>query len=501
MLCADTLLLNYTSWGIVSPQASLAQLEGMDGYIAQVWTGTARVANWYNGIEKERVFENAFLEYGSMISMVEPTGRKMFLLTDPVEDAPRTWDDYKRNYQATFVAQLMYPKFSDYQVMPWPERIYLGKYKLENNEVPQPISPQYAAQMQLMINTLNNIPISENQLSGSRGIGILMTNSIMFQRFPIHDNYSDPGLSNFYGMVLPLLKRGIPIKTVHMENLGWKNSLKDIKVLIMSYTNMKPLSPESHDLLAVWIKDGGILIYCSRNDDPFQQVKEWWNSDGLSYQYPIADLYRKIGAPLAGQEKFNYGKGTIYRLQQNPKEFVLKQGGDAHYWMAVSKAYSKSGSKLLVKNNFFLERGPYTIASVMQESVSNDSLHIKGKFIDLFDPELTVLNGKTVLPGEQTFLYSLDHISNKTTPQVLCAGARIYNQKHSSSSYSFLTKGPQGTPNVMRVYLPRKPLKMELIDSNQSGVNPAKKYWDASSSTYFLEYNNSSDGIIVKLHM
>ncbi len=79
-------LLNYSSWSIVSPEASLAALPGMDGYIAQVWTGTSREPVFFNGIKKERVFENAFLEYGSMLSMVAPTGRKVYFLTDPIED-------------------------------------------------------------------------------------------------------------------------------------------------------------------------------------------------------------------------------------------------------------------------------------------------------------------------------------------------------------------------------------------------------------------------------
>ena len=68
-------LINYSSWRIVSPEASLAQLPGMDGYIAQVWTGTSREPTYFNGNRKERVFENAFLEYGSMVSMTAPTGR------------------------------------------------------------------------------------------------------------------------------------------------------------------------------------------------------------------------------------------------------------------------------------------------------------------------------------------------------------------------------------------------------------------------------------------
>ncbi len=122
-------LVNYSQWQIVSPEASLASLPCVDGYIAQVWTGTSREPNFFNGVEKERVFETAYLEYGSMESMTAPTGRKMFFLTDPIEDRAKDWDDYKRNYQATFVAQLLYPGVADYEIMPWPERIYEGLYR------------------------------------------------------------------------------------------------------------------------------------------------------------------------------------------------------------------------------------------------------------------------------------------------------------------------------------------------------------------------------------
>jgi ABC-type antimicrobial peptide transport system permease subunit len=114
-------LVNYSAWHIVSPEASLASLPCVDGYIAKVWTGTSRQKNFFNGVEKERVFENAFLEYGSMESMTAPTGRKMFFLTDPIEDRPRDWADYKRNYEATFTAQLLYPKIANYEIMPWQE--------------------------------------------------------------------------------------------------------------------------------------------------------------------------------------------------------------------------------------------------------------------------------------------------------------------------------------------------------------------------------------------
>ena len=77
-------LVNYSQWQIVSPEASLASLPCVDGYIAQVWTGTSREPNFFDGRKRERVFETAYLEYGSMESMTAPTGRKMFFLTDPI---------------------------------------------------------------------------------------------------------------------------------------------------------------------------------------------------------------------------------------------------------------------------------------------------------------------------------------------------------------------------------------------------------------------------------
>ena len=131
----------------------------------------------------------------------------------------------------------------------------------------------------------------------------------MFQRFPVHDGYEDPQFSNFYGQTLPLLKRGIPVETVHMENLEYENTLKDIRVLIMSYSNMKPLTAESHKYLANWVKNGGILIYCGKDDDPYQKVMEWWNTDGNSFQAPSEHLFNLLNiSSQTNNEKFNIEK-------------------------------------------------------------------------------------------------------------------------------------------------------------------------------------------------
>ena len=497
-------LVNYSSWQIVSPEASLASLPCVDGYIAQVWTGTSREETYYNGLEKERVFENAFLEYGSMESMTRPTGRKMFFLTDPIEDWPRDWVDYKKNYQATFTAQLLYPMIADYEVMPWPDRIYEGLYKTcASCDTKERIPRFYSTQMQVMINTLNDMPLSENKVSGSQGIGVMMSNSLMFQRFPNHDGYDDPRFSNFYGQTLPLLKRGIPVEIVHIENVSYPDTWKDLKVLIMSYSNMKPLSAEYHQHIADWVKGGGMLVYCGKDIDPYQTVMEWWNTQGNKYNTPSEHLFEKLGLTSNLKPgKYDTGKGSVYIIREEPKDFVLKKENDLSYFSVVQEAYetaTKEGA-LVTKNNLYLERGPYVIASVMDESVTNTPLDLNGIYIDLFDPELPVLQTKRIHPGEQAFLYNVNKAPNQTKPQVLCGASRIYDEVLKKGSYSFVAKSPAETNNVSRILLPKAPKKVIVKDHTGEIISSSEYTWDKLSKTCLVRFENSPEGIAVEIN-
>jgi hypothetical protein len=478
-------LVNYSSWSIVSPEASLASLPGIDGYIAQVWTGTSREPTYFNGVQKERVFENAFLEYGSMVSMTAPTNRKLFFLTDPIEDRHRDWADYKRNYEATFTAKLLYPMVADYEVMPWPERIYTHPYKLANSEERVLIPKFYSTQMQVMVNALNDIQVSPNRVTGYNGIGVLMSNTLMFQRFPTHDSYEDPQFSNFYGQTLPLVKRGVPVQTVHMENLAYPATLKDIKVLVMSYSNMKPVSAEVHKHIADWVRKGGILVYCGRDNDPYQRVMEWWNTKGKNYKAPSEHLFELLR---------NKGKGQVHIIRQDPKEFVMQANNDTAYINLLQKA----AGGLTFKNNFYLQRGPYDIVSVMDESVSKEPYEIDGPVIDLFDPQLPVLAKKTVEPGQQALLYNIKRIENKKKPQVLAGACRVYNETTQGKTYSFVAKSPVNTRNSMRVLLPAQPVKTVVTNSKGEKVE-AESSWDAGSGTFYMGFDNDPDGIQVTI--
>ena len=492
-------LVNYASWKIVSPEASLASLPSIDGYIAQVWTGTAREPVFYQGASKERVFENAFLEYGSMVSMTAPTKRKLFFLTDPIEDREHDWADYKRNYEATFVAKLMYPMVADYEVMPWPERIYTRPYKVANSTEEVLIPQYYSTQMQVMINSLNSIQVSENKVSGVNSIGVLMGNSLMFQSYPSHNGYEDPYFSNFYGQTVPLLKHGIPVQTVHMENLSYPATLKDIEVLVVSYSNMKPNGPEVHEALAEWVRRGGVLVYCGRDNDPYQTVLEWWNTKGNTFKSPAEHLFKTMGITpsLIDNQDFKVGKGAIYVIRNNPKEFVMQNKGAEVFITTIKNAFERNakGGILTFKNNLVLHRGPYDIVAVMDESVNSTPVVIKDLVIDLFDPQLPVLKGKTISPGQQAYLYNLSRIENRSKSQVLATAARVYNETTVNNTYSFVAKSPINTLNSMRIHLPKAFTKVLAMDIKDNVIPDVKTSWDEQSKTAYLGFPNNPDGV------
>jgi len=487
-------LVNYAQWQIVSPEASLASLPAVDGYIAQVWTGTSREPNYFDGKYKERVFETAFLEYGCMESMTAPTRRKVFFLTDPIEDRQRDWKDYRQNYQATFMAQLLYPNNNNFEMMPWPDRIYEGLYNESATSKKKIHIPDfYSTQMQVMVNTLNDMPLSANRVSGSAGISVMMANSLMFQRSPQPvEGYDDPQLSNFYGLTLPLLKRGVPVQIVHLENVGYEEALENTKVLLMSYSNMKPLDPKAHESIAQWVRKGGKLVYSARDNDPFQTVQEWWNKGQHHYAAPSEHLFELMGMPkVAAEGEYAVGRGKVIVLRHDPKEYVMQAGGDAALLKGVAKLYGK----MTFKNHFTLLRGAYELVAVLDEGVVSSTPSVaKGTLIDLFDPELRVLKAKKVRPGRQAFLLNVNRVANKQLAQVLAAASRQYDEERTADSYSFVSKSPLGTKNVMRVLLPRQPRQVQVHDAAQKSM-PFISSWDKKSHTLLLKFVNHPDGV------
>ena len=266
--------------------------------------------------------------------------------------------------------------------------------------------------------------------------------------------------------------------------------MADTDVLVMTYSNMKPLDAEAHRHIADWVKKGGRLLFVGSDRDPFQNVREWWTTGGNSYTAASQHLFEQLGLDRnAGEGSYKVGKGEVRVMRNDPKEHILTEGGDKDYMGSIADLYGKKKGMEL-KNNFLLHRGHYVVAAVMDESVSDAPLTMKGRYIDLFDPELPIVEDVTLNPGTQALLIDLGKVEEKKTPKVLAASFRESDEKVTPQSYSFTAKSPVDTDGIARVALPKRPksVKIDGVESLESSR------WNPESKTYLIAFDNKPEG-------
>jgi hypothetical protein len=496
-------MLNYASWGIVSPESSLATLPGCDGYIAQVWTGTARTPNFYNGVKQERTFETAFLEYGSMDNLARATGRRMIFLADPIEDNPRhSWADYVTNYRQTLVASLLWPNVSHYEIVPWPERVFRGEYptkdisqrKPDEPVEKEPIPADYSTELMTVFESLRHMDQKDVEWhAAAHGVGVLVSDSLMFHR----GGPEDPGgdLSHIYGQMLPLLKRGVAVEPVQLENVALKDYLKPFKVLYLTYNGQKPMGPEPHDALAKWVKGGGVLVLMVK-PDPFSKIRGWWNTAPNTFATPEDALLVKLGLPSGVPETdalVPVGKGYVLETALDPKAVAENGKADlAHFLDLTGQAFDKAGLKQDWKNALWLRRGPYVAGAVMEESVSTEPLRLSGRFVDLFDADLSIVNDPYIAPGTRFLMVDLAHTPK--APAILASASGTYDVKTAKDSISFRAIGPDKIQSAIRLKLPAPPKSVDVKDAKGATVD-ATTDWDDGTRTLLLRFPNSPEGV------
>lgn len=456
-------LLNYASWEIVSPESSLARLNGCDGYIAQVWTGTSRTPNVYRGKPRERTFETAFLEYGAMQNLVRATGRTVWYLNDPIEDNPNhDWDDYKRNWESTLVASLLQPDVWQFEVAPWPERIFNGRYPRSARQGERKyIPPAYATELQTVMNALNDMKQERVEWDcGTTGLGVIVSDSLMFQRGS--PTPSEKHLSHVYGLALPLLKRGMPVTPVQLENVTLSKYLDGFHVLLLTYQGMKPLDASVHTALADWVRRGGNLIVCDDDSDPYNQVTDWWNIGALHHATPREHLFEQLGIAAAGEKaEMTCGKGRVQWLRSNPARLAADANGDEQVVAAVKQAATSAKLKWRETNFLLLQRGPYWIAAGLDESISAKPKTLRGRFVNLFDPELRVLESVTINPGDRYLLRDLN-FKRASEPTVLASACKALEISREGNSFSLAVEGVGRTQAVVLLHAKRGPKSVTL---------------------------------------
>jgi predicted alpha-1,6-mannanase (GH76 family) len=480
-------LPNYAQWCIVSPQSSLALLNGCDGYIAQVWTGTSRERNRFRGEVRSRTFETAFLEYGAMQNLVRATGRSVWYLNDPIEDNPNhDWTDYRVNWESTMVASLFQPEVWQFEVAPWPERVFGGRYpRGARSSDRQPMPPAYATEVQTVINALNDLKQPRVEWDcGTAGVGVLVSDSLMFQRG--EPTPSDPHLGNFYGLAMPLLKRGLPVTPVQLENVTVTNYLRGFRVLLLSYDGQKPLSPEVHGPLASWVRQGGVLVFCDADADPYLRVREWWNTGSRHWATPREDLFAQLGLPASVEPDrlHQVGKGGLVWLREHPANCSTSAAGANKVVETVRRAAEAAGLSWRETNYLLLRRGPYVIAAGLDESSDAKPRELQGRFVSLFDADLRVGSEVSLTPGSRHFLLDLDAVAG-SGPRLLASACKALPREETPSRAAYTVEGVGQTSAILLLQSRKAPRRATL------GGQPLERTeYSASDGLLWLRFEN-----------
>ncbi len=404
-------LINYAHWKIVSPESSLVDV-GADGYIAQVWTGTARTPNVYEGLRKERTFETAFLEYGAMQNLVRASGRRVWYLNDPIEDNPNhDWEDYRTNWESTLTASLLQPEVWRYEIMPWPDRVFNSRHPLRGNGERAGIPKPYETELQTVIGALGQMRQADVRWenAGTMNTGVLVSDTMMFQR--ADPSPSDANLGSFYGLAMPLLKRGVPVEPVQIENATSPGFLNRYKLLMLTYEGQKPPRPDFHAALIKWVRSGGALVVVDDDNDPYNAVREWWNK----YRTPRHHLFEALGLPKDATGLHRVGRGVVVRQALSPAALTYLADGAETVRKSVRQAAAAIELPWKETNSLVLRRGPYVVAAGLQESTPDAPYTLRGRYLNLFDPELSVLNTVTVSPGVRMLLLDLNRIAEQSS--------------------------------------------------------------------------------------
>ena len=127
----------------------------------------------------------------------------------------------------------------------------------------------------------------------------------------------------FFGMALPLLKYGLPVKPVQLDNIRrFAGYLDDLKYLILSYEYIKPEAPDINSALIAWVKDGGTLVYIGDGSDPFHQIDAWWSKSGYSTAAEL--LFKMAGLKeQAGDGTYPVGSGLVVVCNQLDRKSVV----------------------------------------------------------------------------------------------------------------------------------------------------------------------------------
>jgi len=474
---------------LVAPLGTSLEIDSVDGYIGQIWTGPVNWARREYDKDRATFFASAFALYDYFVELVSGRDQKLWLLIDPVEDDPNhMWNDYELWYRHCVVAAMMMEEVDSYEVMPWPERIFLPG-NTTGGGTPAPES--YRLSILSVMQALQEVKRggewqhdpSDHSSTDQRPsvIGVAVADTLLWEK------EKHPLLKPIYGLLMPLIQEGVRARACLLERMHEPAYRQKFDVILLSYEAFKPAQSRIHESIAQWVNEGGNLIVLGADDD-LEGAKLWWKDKG--YSSPLAHLQALLN--VKADSTFNsIGKGSYRRSTTSPGEFVSSELAERELWPTLNAALGNPKDHPLSRPGYFhLERDPYVLAHAFSKPVS-----IEGTFVDVFDPDLRVVQNVSLSPDTTMLLKRLpDHVS---IPQVWHATHRLMTVVQQDDVMTIEMRGPTETPAVVRLHGAGN--RLVQFSARQALGDAVTLDVKEEGSTWRIRFPNHPDGVTLKL--
>lgn len=484
---------------LTAPLGMSWEIKGPDGYIGQIWTGPVNWAMHQYDSQDKTFFDSAYCLYDFFAALAGGGNRKLWLLIDPVEDDPNhQWSEFEEWYIHCTAAMLMFTEVDSYEVMPWPERIFVPGYKTGGGT---PAPERFRTIVLSATQVLQEVPlggkwnphlsqVQTDTLHPGGGLGVAVCDTLMWEKEPPQP------LQVAYGLMMPLVRAGVPASACLLERTREPKYLSRFKVIVLSYEAFKPMRAEHNTALARWVKSGGVLVVVGPADD-LGEADLWWRKAG--YPSPLHHLIAELGlTDVEADGDRQVGKGWVLRRLISARELGRRKTAQETYLPLLKQAWSKTGSSRELETPGYLcvKRGPFVIARAGREA-----LKLPGVFVNAVDPQFALVTDVELKPGASGVYRDVTDVlgagnDKARKPQVLHTTHRLIEERSERNRLRVVIRGPLETPGLVRLFTAGR--KLASLTARDSGGNEREVSWTEQDQTILAHFPNEPAGLVVE---
>ena len=505
----------------------------IDGIIGQTWSDTAGATLTQDG----NTFVDHFMaSYFGYASYVDSAGdHDLFTLADPVGDGigkdGRTEQHYYELYFDTIAAQMLQPSINRHQVVVWPERSF------------EAASQDYRiVQLSVMKAQKEAAGKEAVQSAGTPGISYVLSDSLSYVDNK-NQSWAPSSNDSVMGMTLPLISDGIPLTITAMENIKSVDDLAGINVLLLSFDAQKPMNETACNVIAEWIKQGGVCLYVGGHDAYDDMKNVWWGEgssplqallDKLELDITVEDMQLSSDARMdwlgdgkqaalesmvcsTSYNRFyscfdgdvnaildldghavgideEIGKGHLIALSL-PSALLTKTAGGSEVMRKLAEyACGYTDYKYDPTTLMWSKKGNVVAAySIGQKNV------LTGRYIDLFDAQLPIYTHYVMEADDSALLYDITDLKVTDTPVVAFSGGNITVDEVTRDKTHYIVECPLGATVATRLIAPDGLYPQSIKAQNYKGNIKVDAFcaWDSETDSLLVRVQGVNRGTYV----